>query len=581
MGLTKEEQFNQILSMGKIKSVYQPIISLKDGEILGYEALSRIRGEDNQIQIAEMFELAGRYNKVWELEKLCRLSSLKNADTLDKGKKLFLNVDPATIHDQKFKEGFTNKKIKKYGLDPKNIIFELTERTAIEDIETFMETMNHYKRQKYQIAIDDVGAGYSGLNRICILSPEYIKIDIAIVHNIDKDAIKHSLVKNFVRFCHDSEIQLIAEGIETKEEMETLINLGVSYGQGFYIQRPSAKLVEIDKKLKEIIRGRHMKNSRYPFIPSFFGSVGTICKPKEIASPDMLGSTIYDFLKQKVGLSEVCIVDSENNVLGVLTKADLMEKFSGRFGYNIYAKKSARELVDNNFLVVDASTSVVTVSQMALARTEDQIYQSVVVTNNNKYKGMVSVKELLETAITIQINRAADANPLTGLPGNVVIEEFVKKCITSSEPYTVIYIDIDNFKAYNDAYGFNNGDLMIKALANCMNEFCKEEDFKGHIGGDDFVIVTKYWEVEELCERIILEFRNKILSLYSDKDQSSGYIISKNRNGFEDKFPIATLSISAVTNSKYSFKSIDAFSKQIAEIKKKSKQESGNAIIIE
>lgn len=76
MGLTKEEQFNQILSMGKIKSVYQPIISLKDGEILGYEALSRIRGEDNQIQIAEMFELAGRYNKVWELEQAAEKSTV-------------------------------------------------------------------------------------------------------------------------------------------------------------------------------------------------------------------------------------------------------------------------------------------------------------------------------------------------------------------------------------------------------------------------------------------------------------------------------------------------------------------------
>ncbi len=152
--------------------------------------------------------------------------------------------------------------------------------------------------------------------------------------------------------------------------------------------------------------------------------------------------------------------------------------------------------------------------------------------------------------------------------------------LKATEPFSVIYLDLDNFKAYNDAYGFSNGDLMLKAAANCMEQCCKNGEFKGHIGGDDFVIIADYWEVELLCNSIIQLFQEEIRGLYSTKDLTNGFIVSKNRNGFEEIFSITTLSIAVVTNKNKNYKDLDEFSKDLAAVKKQCKQVKGNAVII-
>ena len=288
---------------------------------------------------------------------------------------------------------------------------------------------------------------------------------------------------------------------------------------------------------------------------------------------------MFEYIECSPEISEICVIDSEKRVLGILSKTKFLEKFSGRFGYSLFARKTAKELVDKDSLIVDAMTSIEKVSKMALARPINSLYDSVVVTQNDCYLGIVTVKDLLETAISIQVSRAVEANPLTKLPGNTAIEDLISSYINTSKNFGFVYLDLDNFKAYNDAYGFTNGDLMIKTTADCMKECCLREEFIGHIGGDDFVIITDYWEVEELCQSIIDKFQEKIDVLYTKQDLDRGYILSKNRNGSEETFPTATLSIAAVTNKYKNYEKLDEFSKDLATVKKRCKQTKGNVII--
>lgn len=574
-----QEQFFEILSEKKINPVYQPIVSLDDGEIFGYEGLSRIDMLQCEFNTEEMFQISERLNKVWELEELCRIKTLKYAENKPQGKKLFINVDPKVIRDEKFINGITGRYLKMYGLTPKDIVFEITERSSIDDADAFEKTVQHYKNQDYQIAIDDFGSGYAGLQRICALSTNFLKIDMTLVRDIDKDETKRTLVESFVLFCENANIGLIAEGIETREELQTLVQMGVSYGQGYYLGRPDTDLKEITYEIKELIKCIKLESDKYLHKPSFFGNVGSICKPKYITTPEVLGYTLFEYIESSPNISEICVIDSDKKVLGLLSKTKFLEKFSGRFGYSLYARKTARQLVDQDFLVVDAMTSVEQVSKMALARSINSLYDSVVVTQNDRYLGIVTVKDLLETAITIQVSRAVDANPLTKLPGNTAIENLMSSFFTSNKQFGFIYLDLDNFKAYNDSYGFTNGDLMIKATAKCMEECCLKKEFMGHIGGDDFVIITDYWDVEELCQSIINKFQEKIMELYSKEDLDHGYILSKNRDGLEETFQLATLSIAVVTNKNKTFLKLEEFSKDLANVKKKCKQTKGNVII--
>lgn len=246
---TNKIELINIIKNKAIKAVYQPIVSLNNGKIFGYEALSRITVTDCNLNIEELFHLAEKYQKLWDLERLCRKKALKYAVNKPCNTKLFINVDPNIIHDPDIVTGFTQKKLNKYKLDPEDIIFEITERSAIKDIHTFNAAVSHYKSQNFEIAIDDFGSGYSGMNRVCSLSPKYLKLDIQLVRNVHIDIMKKCAIKSIIYFCNEAKIKTIAEGIETRDELKTLIDLGVDYGQGYYFARPCQDFVDINNTL--------------------------------------------------------------------------------------------------------------------------------------------------------------------------------------------------------------------------------------------------------------------------------------------------------------------------------------------
>ena len=250
---TQHEILNKILKGRHIKSVYQPIVSLTDGEIFGFEALSRISDDSLTMNIEQMFRTADKINKSWELEILCRDKALESAFYIDCNKKLFLNVNPNIIHDTEFTSGFTKSKLNEYGISPCNIIFEITERVAIIDNNVFIDSIKHYRNQNYGIAIDDVGAGYSGLNTLSAVKPNIIKLDMSLIRCIDEDEIKQLICKAMVDFCKSANILLIAEGIESKNELETLIKLNVDFGQGYFLGIPQKSFADITPEKIEMI----------------------------------------------------------------------------------------------------------------------------------------------------------------------------------------------------------------------------------------------------------------------------------------------------------------------------------------
>ncbi|RJP27405.1 MAG: response regulator [Candidatus Omnitrophota bacterium] len=145
-----------------------------------------------------------------------------------------------------------------------------------------------------------------------------------------------------------------------------------------------------------------------------------------------------------------------------------------------------------------------------------------------------------------------EANPLTRLPGNVSILNELSRRIESQEKFAVCYIDLDKFKSYNDKYGFEHGDQVIRETARILirstQELGSQGDFVGHIGGDDFVVVTSLESADGICEKIISDFDKIAPSFYNEHDRKLGYIIGKDRQGREQKVPILSVSIGVVTN---------------------------------
>jgi diguanylate cyclase (GGDEF)-like protein len=183
----------------------------------------------------------------------------------------------------------------------------------------------------------------------------------------------------------------------------------------------------------------------------------------------------------------------------------------------------------------------------------------------------------------IERNRAA--NPLTGLSGNLEIQREILSRIARKDFYAVVYADIDNFKAYNDVYGFEKGDLAIKMTADIIVDqvrcFGAESDFIGHIGGDDFIFVTLPQHADEICRNIIEQFDEKIKELYSSEDIKTGFISTRDRKGRKSDFGLMSLSLAVITNEHIPFTSYEEVAKAAASLKKKVKNMSGSNYVIE
>ncbi len=165
------------------------------------------------------------------------------------------------------------------------------------------------------------------------------------------------------------------------------------------------------------------------------------------------------------------------------------------------------------------------------------------------------------------------ANPLTHLPGNVTIETTIQDKLAQGGPMDVLYIDINHFKSYNDAYGFRAGDNVIKAAADLLVRVVRaaSKDFIGHIGGDDFIVVTTPDRSEAMCQDILREFDRLAPSFYAQEDRERGYIMSTDRQGQMQRFPLLSLAIGVVTNRQRRLQSLGQVSQIGAEVKKKAK----------
>jgi len=178
-----------------------------------------------------------------------------------------------------------------------------------------------------------------------------------------------------------------------------------------------------------------------------------------------------------------------------------------------------------------------------------------------------------------------DSNPLTRLPGNTKIQEMILKWMQSGDKFAVAYTDLDNFKAFNDKYGFDKGDAVILFTAEVIKESVRllgeQTDFIGHIGGDDFVILTSPEKLQDICNKIIEMLDDGIAKFYNDEDRKEGFIVTKDRQGISQRFPIVSISIAAVNNRRQSFTNIGEIIKIVTELKKFAKQKDGSCLVFD
>lgn len=251
--------------------VFQPIVDLATGEPLGYEVLSR--GTHPFESPEAMFRDAERLGLLWELEQGCRgaaLGRLAELASSRNGGKFFLNVGPRVLSDPRFLAEFNRARLRERGLDPDRIVIEITERDAIADYGRFAALVRHFAAQGFEMALDDFGSGHSSLVTLVHCTPRYLKLDQAIVRGIDGAPYQQQLVKALAAFSAGVGAQLIAEGVETWPELETLARLGVRLAQGYLLGFPALDPQGVAPAIRERLaaQGAFAREPRGPRWPT-------------------------------------------------------------------------------------------------------------------------------------------------------------------------------------------------------------------------------------------------------------------------------------------------------------------------
>lgn len=233
----RHKVFQDLVLAEDVAILYEPIVNLTTREILGYEALVRGPWKTDLHSPNRLFQLAEETGLVFELDCLCRRTALRGARGLEAGCKLFLNCLPTAIHDPAFRGEALRERLEELRLRPEDMVFEISERESIENFSIFREARDYYKELGFQIAVDDTGVAYGSLEAVMELAPDFIKVDMALVRGIDTDPPRQELLRALHAVAGKLGGQIIAEGIETAEELETLQNLGIPYGQGYLFGR--------------------------------------------------------------------------------------------------------------------------------------------------------------------------------------------------------------------------------------------------------------------------------------------------------------------------------------------------------
>ena len=536
--------WNQIID--KLDYAFQPIIHSHTGKLYAVEALIRnVQNISGLNAIDDLFNMAFNDDYLYELDLQLREKAIKKFSNIKiEDLKLFYNLDNRIIYNKTFSYGNTSKILKKYKLNKSVICFELSEKgTAIE--QNALSTMiQRYKEEGFSIAIDDFGIGVSGLKLLYFSEAQIIKLDRFFISNIDQDSKKKLFCSSIIEMAHIMGMQVIAEGIETIKEFYTCKDIGADFIQGYLVQKPTIETNEIKSiynNIVTLINDDKRNNPNATIDEEFIEPIIALC----------IDSSLYELFihfKESTKNNFVPIVDKYDNFLGIIYEADIKKISYSQYGLALAQNKTFSSSLIKYIkpsLCVEISWGIDKILEMYNQNSKDAL--GIFITQSNKYRGFINLNSLLTLSYKRNIEIATNQNPLTKLPGNNQIEKFIEKTLKGNQKDIthIIYFDFNDFKPFNDIYGFRLGDRAILIFSELLQKRYPKDSFIAHIGGDDFFVGLRNYEfkkVFDLTDKVQIEFKNSVENLYSKKDKEKGLLIAKDRFNIERSFNLLSVS---------------------------------------
>ncbi len=533
----------------ELRIALQPIVDVHGGALYGLEAL--LRGHDAMGFAGPVALL----DAAWELGVLQQVESLAHARAVAAfaalpnaaTRRLFVNLDSRLVHgsDDSPLAGLTEA-LAAHGLPTTVLCVELSERQSILAAARFREVMAGLRQQGVRFAADDFGLGYSEMRLLFEGNVDYVKIDRLFIHGIAENPRQRLFVGHICGFAHVLGLRVVAEGIETEADFLTCRELGCDLAQGWFVARPTLNLEEVRTSYPQVAAaaGRERRNPE--------NDAGLLRHAAEVL-PTVLEEAdvdqVFERFSDAPGLRCVPVLDPQGAPRGVVREADLRRYIYGRFG---------RDLLRNRAVDRRAGAFLSTCPVAEVSWPAEQVLElfaaspgaeGVLLTEGQRYLGMLSAAALLTLMNEVRLRSALDQNPLTRLPGNLAVAAHVAAAaVRSFQVRHLCYFDFDHFKPFNDRHGFRKGDRMITLFAEALRRHFPAEQggFLGHIGGDDFFAGFNGLVGEALRQRLaslLRDFAETAAGLYTAEERAAGGIAAQDRDGRPRVFPLLRCSV--------------------------------------
>ncbi|HEY4371576.1 MAG TPA: GGDEF domain-containing protein [Burkholderiales bacterium] len=560
----------------QLHAVFQPILRASSGSIEGYEALIRGPVGTPLAEPAGLFAHARANGTQARLELAALMTAARAFGELGLPGRLFLNASPAlaTRHTDAFL-GFA-RRTQRYGLPAERIVIEFTEGDKIHDHERMRQVAGELRALGMSIALDDLGEGFSSLRLWKELAPEIVKIDKHFISGIDSDPLKRQFLRAIQDIALAAQSQLVAEGIETEGELRVIRDLKVTYAQGYFLARPSRN-PEREPGAHLAWTGRRAR--LYPEAVSDMGVTAfQLAARIEAVTPRQTGQQVYERFARDTAAHALPVVENGKPV-GLISRFSLIDRFARPYRRELYGNKSCTGLMNPNPLLVEHTAGIQEIGWRLAEGAGHDLSEGFIVTQDGLYVGICSGQTLLRELSELQVKAARYANPLTLLPGNVPITEHIERLLDSELGFCVCHADLDNFKPFNDLYGYRRGDDMIQLVARLLAAVADPQaDLVGHVGGDDLIVVFQSEDWNERVTAALERFEAERMALFSADDIARNGFSSTDRSGAPQFFPLTTLSIGAVQVPAGVRTSSHQIAARAVEAKTQAKKIPGNAL---
>ena len=575
---------SRLLRDRALTAVFQPIASLQDGSIYGHEALIRGLNGTPLHSPDALLAAAAREHLLVDFEIACLVTIVERWAALQNPGRLFVNMSATALLELVNSRSHRSlgDDVREMGILPRMLVIEVTEHERVADMPNLLEVVRKVHSAGIALALDDFGDGRSSLRLWSEAKPQIVKIDKYFTKDLSQHADKLQTLRALLQIAQTFATTLVVEGIENVDDLRILRDLRIPYGQGYFLGRPAPTVVASIEAAAEI----SLRDTRVAVFPepTRQPNHGVHLGLNVIDAPSVSTATTNDevaaLLMRRADLHAVAVVSDGQRPVGVINRHGFMERYVRLYFKELHGKKSCVPFMNPEPRLVERTTSVG--DMLGILTSQDQRYltDGILITENGRYIGLGSGDQLVRAVTESRIEAARHANPLTYLPGNIPISQHMQRLLDGGGAFVACYADLNNFKPFNDHYGYWRGDEMIRLAARVCVENCDpERDFVGHVGGDDFFMLFQSGDWIERCERIVAQFNASALVLFDEPARRVRGIEAEDRQGVVRFFPCTTLSIGATPVAHGQFRLPEHVANEAAMAKHAAKRSSVSVLI--